>query len=709
MSDTDIILTKLEKQDKPTMLLTDIDGTLFSPNLNLLTAPLFNLQTAAYISAKCIPFIIVTGRSFWRRIDKYHLKLLGVPKPDAVITANGTIIYFATRNGYISDFSWQGTMQSTKVTDAQGNVSSWNKAEITDGITQYLQSNGLMFRLGRGNTYLIRIRLNTYPLKQVDAIRREVLKLFPKGIRIILTEKLLWKNSLETFSGELLITPSTAGKDKAVQYVLKNLAIELNRHSGSENVITNKAKQSNEIATSPSTPRNDKRIHAFLFGDATVDIPMLTMKEDPTSYTLSQYGVHPTPLAREMLKEKMKDNNSIHILEGDGPKEILWTLRPELRVKHPKGTSFAEAARQASSVKESQRFSTSSNNNTSVIASEGTEAKQSQQFNNLAIKQSQFTPAQNNKARNVIRKFEWALDRLVDKNLSPNEISVLGLNKLSLGLKQLNDKSVITKTKGWYHYTFGNLTDVLDGIRARQRKALSVKRKENPVISNPEQSGMDEKSQNILNTKYVIPDTAGHLIDGFSDRAKEFMQLFQRAKKRVHEDEKIALQTYIAAISCALPSIAREQAEIMGVAVPEKDEMGGSMIDRTKRLFLSLLFDSFGLPDQSLAKDKEILEKNVATFRHRLTFSKKFSSIRINPVSMSDFQKKGLGKFLLYVDVLQQEDKIIKKGIGKYKTLAKEYERESQKLAKQYLTLPIAQLRKKFKIKDYKLEVKKYL
>src|SRR5579872_4176318 len=109
----DVVVRKLELQENPQIVFSDVDGTLFSPNLHLLTAPISNIQTSAYLTANHIPFIIVTGRSFWRKVDQYHLTLLGLPKPNAVITANGTLIYYQTRSGYLSDFLWQGIMQST--------------------------------------------------------------------------------------------------------------------------------------------------------------------------------------------------------------------------------------------------------------------------------------------------------------------------------------------------------------------------------------------------------------------------------------------------------------------------------------------------------------------------------------------------------------------------------------------------------------------
>ncbi|HSD98377.1 MAG TPA: HAD-IIB family hydrolase [Patescibacteria group bacterium] len=630
--DYEYVIRKLQRQENPEILFSDIDGTLFSPNLNLLTAPLYNVQTASYLKEKSISFITVTGRSFWRRIDQYHLSLLGMPKADAVITANGTAIYYLQRDKYISDFIWQGLMQSTKITDSSGKVFSWNKLDITNAIADYLEKNRFPNQFGKGNTYLIRIRFNKYPVEKIQQIRKDILAMFPKGLRVLLTEKLLWQNSLSIFSGEMLITPITAGKDKAVQYLLKNFSSQIH-----------------------------KPIHALIFGDATIDIPMLTMKGNETYETLSQYGVRPTPLAREFLEEKMITNNNIKILGDDGPREILWTLRPELRKIQTQNV---------------------------ILANEVRPESKERSWTSQDPEKLSFSPAQNNKARKIIRVFERVLDKIVDKNMSPNEISFLGLQKLSEGLKNLQQPkaSITQKAKGLYFYGFGNLADILDGIRARN-------------------SNMKEEN--------------GQLVDGFSDRAKEFMQLFHRAKKRLvilnesEESQSPALQTFLAAISCSLPSIARAQVEISGKTVSERDEKGGSMIDRTKRLFTSLLFDTLGLDDQSTAKDMEIFTTNIATFQNRLSSSNKIKISQhlqtIKYDTLSEFQKNALERFLLYVDVLQQENVIIKKFLSKNKQLLKEYERISSKLAKNYLEISVNKLRKKFGIKDYGFEVKKYL
>lgn len=597
--DSKTLIAKLKKQASPRIVFSDIDGTLFSPNANIITAPIYNFQTANYLKTNNIPFVLVTGRYDWTQIDIYHLHVLGLPLPDMVIVADGSIIYAKERDHYIRDFTWESAMHATKVTDNAGITVPWNKLLITQKITSYFQNEHISFSIGKGNTFLIRIRFNRLPTQYMEKIRKDIFVLFPAGIHISFTEKLLWYNTKDFFSGEILISPKLAGKESAVRYVLSELSKEINTV-----------------------------IHADVFGDATIDVGMLTMKENPKFYSLSQFGIHPTPLAKEALKKAQKTNSNVHILLGDGPKEILWTLRPELR-------------------KDSVNKSTS------------------------------LSPAQNNAARKVVRIFESFLDRLVDQNLSPNEVSFLGLNKLSLGLALLNKPqgSLMDKTKGFYHYSFGNLTDILDGIRARRGN----KREEN-----------------------------GQLVDGFSDRAKEFMQLFQRAKKRLKANDTTTLSTFLACISCALPSIARAQVEISGRTVSERDEQGGSMIDRTKRLFLSLLFDNIGIPDQSIVVDLRILSTNLATYRHRLSQAKKFDEKRIDK-DMSDFQKKALERFLLYVDVLQQEHMLIKHALSKHPQLLKEYEKESTRLADEYLKLPIMKLRKKWRITDYKLQIKDYI
>lgn len=622
LASQNLILDKLQKQKRPQIVFADIDGTLFTAGLQIIKAPFYNTKTTSYLRSHSIPLVLVTGRSDWQDVDKIQTQLLGINQPDAVITACGSVIYERLETGmYARDLVWESLMQYTKVTWIDGIISTWNKLDTTHMVTDYLKNHTTPFRLGTGNTFLIRIKVSKMPVKQLEQIRKDILMLFPQGLRVVFTEKLLWENTTDIFSGDILVMPKNAGKENAIKYLLEKYGKQL-----------------------------EKPLHALVFGDATVDVGMLSMKVNPKNYSLSQHLVNPTPLAKKAITTEMKTNENVSILEGDGPEEI-WKV----------------VTCQPSTLK---RESLSSNTIEPTLLISPTTSID-----------NKLSPAQNNPARQIIKRLEPLLDKLVDKNLSPNEVSFLGLTQLSEGLNLLYQQknSPIQKVKGLYKYGFGNLADVLDGVRARH----SDKREEN-----------------------------GQLVDGFSDRAKEFIQLFARAKKRIVINKEEGLQTLLTAFSCALPSISRAQVEITGGVVPERDEKGGSMVDRTKKLFMSLLMDTIGAHRNSMTIDYKIYSSNIATFHHRLSYAKKISLSKIAGIetaSLSEFQKKALERWLLYIDVLQQEDTIINKYLFRNPQLLKEYEKQSQKLAKGYLDLPINRLRKKWVIEDYKLKINTFL
>ncbi|HEX7042342.1 MAG TPA: HAD family hydrolase [Patescibacteria group bacterium] len=755
ISNQDTASLKLHQEKSPLLFFTDFDGTLFSPNHNILSAPFYNSKISSILKSNNMPFILVTGRSGWEEIDRTQLSLLGLPKPDAVVTANGTVIFhLLTNNSYLRDFEWESLMQYSKITWQNDQKETWNKLAITNEIRKYLLSKGYQFLIATGNTFLIRIRFANIPTFQLEEMRKEILTLFPSGLRIIYTEKLLRQNTLKIFSGEMLVTPKFGGKDNAVKYLLEKYSRET---LGKKEMNTNKNLWVNE-------DENLAPIRGIILGDATVDVPMLTLKNNPKYYNLYQFLVHPTPLAKKSVEDAKRTNDHLFILPGDGPKEILKVLN-----KFFENQNFNFSYNFKSLENKNNGKNSSSNNfedsqtnirydkaeavsspsqrpfyeRNPLVGSKGKETK-------IPTKPSSLSPAQNNPIRQIVRKFEPLLDKLTDQNLTPNEVSFLGLTQLSKGLKSLykSNSTPLQKIHGLYDFGFGNLTDVLDGIRARRQQELSVKPKE--IKKN--------KTNKLSPSPLTVNGNAipGQLVDGFADRAKEFMQLFTRAKKRFvtkpkqYKNITIKQETFtlLAALSCALPSIARAQVEITGKTVAERDAKGGSMIDRTKKMFGSILLDTIGAHQKSQDIDKDIFDSNIATFKNRLTAistkndrdllnvilgtertpeSKKSNSSssesRLNQDksrgisvldhartrNLTDFQKKALERFLLYVDVLQQEDEIIKKFLQKDKELLQQYIKDSQEFAKNYLEIPVNKLRKKFGIKDYKLEIKKYL
>lgn len=244
LSSRDSIGEKLlrSKLSKPKMVFADFDGTLFTPNWKLLADPFFNTRISYLLRQQHIPLVIVTGRSGWTGIDIKQLFFLGIPSPDGAITANGTIIYTRIADTYQRDVVWEGMMQSSKVSFQDNTIHPWNKLEITTILRTHLQSQPIRFVIKTGNTYLIRIQVNKFPVNKLIEIKKSILALFPKGIKVVFTEKLLWENTQNLFSGDILITPTLGGKENAVKYLLEKYSSQISSqllvHS-SQNKITN--------------------------------------------------------------------------------------------------------------------------------------------------------------------------------------------------------------------------------------------------------------------------------------------------------------------------------------------------------------------------------------------------------------------------------------------------------------------------------------
>lgn len=309
-----------------------------------------------------------------------------------------------------------------------------------------------------------------------------------------------------------------------------------------------------------------------------------------------------------------------------------------------------------------------------------------------------FSLAQNSKLRIIEKIFEPLLDRLLDKDLAPNDISFLGLNKIIQGIDEIERGNKII---GLWHYTLGNLTDVLDGIRARRPngKASIVKRKEFLKL----------KVKRYMQYSNDIP---GQLVDGFCDRAREFYQIFYRNKKQLNN--QTIEQSVLTATSCFLPSIARAKAESEGIIVKEKDEKGGSSIDRTKLLFLSLIYYILGNVKKSQEIDRKIYENNMATYQNRLSkvYTSQFMvhSLKINKINSAmnneltnHQQTNAFERFLLYVQLLQEANKIIKNELKPYRNILRKYEKWQKNYIKVYLAIDINELREKYRFKTYNI------
>ncbi|HSW96701.1 MAG TPA: HAD-IIB family hydrolase [Candidatus Saccharimonadales bacterium] len=577
-----------------TVFFVDFDGTLFTPDKKIITAPFYNLQIKTVLQRSQIPFVVVTGRSTWTRKSDFETMFLGLTKPDAVIAGAGSIIYYRLPNGQLAlDTSWEKQMSQTKIQWQHSSKIPWNREIVLQNI-HHLLPQSVRILPNSSDKYLIRLYVKEMSIKELTKIKETVENHFNNSIQVIFTEKLLQKNTRDIFSGNILLIPPTAGKDHAIRYLLNLLP-------------------------------NFK--HIFCFGDATIDVPMLTIKSEAKKFDVQTYGVNLTPLAKKLLQDQSKENPQLHIIEHPhSPKAIVEVTKEHSRM-----------------IKSYQPL-----------------------YNH-------FSPAQNTPARLFLQPFESILDTIFDQNLTANEISFKGLEMVKGSIDALYSKSrknPLTKLTIWKFYLLGNLTDIFDGIRARQTDTISEE---------------------------------GQLVDVFCDRAKEFYQLYKRSEKRIQQNPQHGYQTFLTAISCILPSIARAEAETLGIIVAEQDAKGGSMLTRTRRLFFSFFFETLGLHQSSLNIDQKIYTANIATYKNRT--STVWNTVKKPPIpdskNQTNFQRKAQERLLLLIQLLQEENDIIEKGLRNHPDLLKRYEKEFKQSIQKYLQQDVAKLRKEYMIQPH--------
>lgn len=557
------IRQQIESKKQPIICFFDIDGTLFTPDVRLLAAPIFDSQTYSLLKNNNIPFIVITGRFTWNPFRDAELTFYGLPQPDGIIFAGGSRILLKKIDGkYEEDLTWikGGNLLTEPLTIPD--IPSFHKIQ--------------------SNVYATDVR--NLPVRELHQIIDKLKYQYKNTASIFYSESLIKKNTTDIFSGSIYVTPKNRTKEGAVEHVIQQVGLP-------------------------------QQLETYIFGDGSIDIPMLSMQTNNKIH-IHGFLVHPTPLARDSAKKYPQ----ITVLEKEGPQAILQILK--------------------------QAFAS----------------------------HSKFSPAQNNSLRKFVELFDPLLDRLTNQSLSANDISLLGIRQVTSSMHLLTSINPIKKITGIYLYSFGNLTDILDGIRARRKG----------------------KTPN------------GQLVDGFADRTKEFTQLYHRGESLLHKDQKKSLQTFLTAISCALPSIARAQAEIQNIIVKERDNNGGSMIDRTKLLFASMFFQLINMPNKSFIVDSKIQQNNLATFKNRISAAPNFLLEKIQKDNLNSFQKEAFERWLLYVEIFQDENNIILETLKKYPSLQKEFLQKTKEYSF-YLNLPINKLRKENNLEPFFLKLNSIL
>lgn len=506
---------------KSTIIFCDFDGTIFDPDIRLFKAPFYNRRSSKLMDRPDTAFVVTTGRHSWGPWTRLNYTLTGMRRPDVIIWGAGTFIDQLIDGVYVRDHAWDMRMKN-----------AFDKQAIQEKLAKKLKDLRLT-EYAVSNPYMIVVPFYAMTLKVAsDNMKTIAHYLSGDHIEIILSEQLFLPNNEHTFNGYALIVPDVAGKDNSSRYIVDYFG---KAHS--------------------------QKITMLTFGDASVDIPLLTMNPPHNVLEHKSYGVHLTPLARGTLrtfKEEKKVHTMPTLLEGSAPQSIYTVLSRYYKI--PRNSPY----------------------------------------------------------RVFIAPFEALVDMCVHPTLTPDELTWKGLQDVRNGLQHGG-------LRGFLYVTKGHLMDAVDGIRARRKSHLKTH--------------------------------DGQLIDAYADRAKEFEALMARRQPE-------------AALTCILPSIARAQAEALGIIVPELDQAGGSALSRTRRLLTSLFFYTIGQAARSKQIDNQIEHTNIATFNNRKHAAKDFSwSIS----HLKNYDRASIERLLLLVELLQTQFANVSAHADPDKTLFQEY------------------------------------
>lgn len=502
----------------------DIDGTLFDPDLRLLAAPYYNRKSYKLLKKNKATIVVTTGRRSWIKTNDVQLHLLGMYPPDHVVTGIGTnVLHKKYHYVYRHDKTWSSQFEKK----------GWNKSEILRDTNAISGRHGL-FRIPTINPYTITFWLFNTPIEKVNQIRADMESVSSDRFRTVITEQLLLPNTKERFSGFLFLIPKSADKGTSAVYLLD---------------LIKKA-------------HPDDHLHVFCFGDALVDVPLLTM-EYPNA-TIQSFGLHLTPQAQAEIAAS--GDLRVVSYEDSAPQRIWRILSGAIHDERKNGK----------------------------------------------------INAQNSPFRQIMRPFEFVIDRFAPQELTPDEITSLGTTLVKNGVSKLYDTHAgqATRVGGYWELVRGYLMDIVDGVRARN----------SPHLTTPQ----------------------GYLHDVLADRSKEFELLFARSLHVAHSAS--------AAISCILPSIARAQAECIGRAVPEHDARGGSALSRSARLLLIALLDLLQLTHVANQITRSLEDANIATYAYRASLTDAFS-----PKSHKSYDKRAWAKYEALVAMLNTQWKTLHK------------------------------------------------
>lgn len=280
----------------PILLFTDYDGTLYDSGMKIFLSRKYNVLSSKIIRERLTKFIVSTGRPTWSRISELQNQIFGMHPADTVIVGGGTYIFHRINRRLVIDEEWASLMTQSKVLWRDSKkAESWSKEVLKEKIRNVVRQWGVTYERSP-NPYLLRLPLYNMNPSSLAEFTKALLDTWKSGIKIVLTEKLYRKNTPEIFNGYAMLLPENAGKDLSALFLIKKFIRE-------ENKIP----------------------ECLFFGDALIDIPMLTLDLKGIA-SKRAFGINLTPLARKFIRDNEIQDNVV-ALSGHSSKSVLTVLQ----------------------------------------------------------------------------------------------------------------------------------------------------------------------------------------------------------------------------------------------------------------------------------------------------------------------------------------------------------------------------------------------
>lgn len=280
---------RLQQGKSADLTILDVDGTVYEKTADAegnWHKHGDNTATSGILQKENIPLVLCTGRPDWNESGDNEMQELNLSSADAIIAGAGSLIYLRAPDGKLELCREFDQMQKD-----QKIIYEYNGQKVETLYTPELISKLLNNQLAKYEGFAgCRVDTNSsigYATIDVTKMSFDELSKMLKeingsidGVKTTPSENAEDINE-EYFTGWIMVLPASAGKDKAVRFLMEQTAQSINPAS-----------------------IDQKKPTAHVVGDATIDIWMMSLGTGARdSYSVKGYGLaNLTPLAAKRLE-----------------------------------------------------------------------------------------------------------------------------------------------------------------------------------------------------------------------------------------------------------------------------------------------------------------------------------------------------------------------------------------------------------------------